>query len=112
MFKTYFKVKDKNVLLGDSHSTIVAGTCEVELKFISVRVVTLKDVLQPLEMRKILVSRYLFNKVGFTQVFGADMYTLTKKNMFVGKRYSTDGMFKLNIAINKNTSSVLYVLLF
>ncbi|KAL5818317.1 hypothetical protein ACOSQ4_022159 [Xanthoceras sorbifolium] len=35
MFKSYSETVDKKVLLGDSHSTIVAGTGEVELKFTS-----------------------------------------------------------------------------
>ena len=43
MFKSYSESEDKKVLLGDSHSTIVAGSGEVELKFTSGKTVILKD---------------------------------------------------------------------
>lgn len=62
LLKSYHEVEDKKVLLGDSQKTLV-----------------LKDVLHTSEVRKNLVSGYLLNKVGFTQTFGADLYTLTKK---------------------------------
>ncbi|KAL5790228.1 hypothetical protein ACOSQ2_005116 [Xanthoceras sorbifolium] len=89
MFKSYSETVDKKMLLGDSHSTIVTGTGEVELKFTSRKVVILKDVLHTLEMRKNLVSGYLLNKAGFTQTIGADLYTITKNNVFVGKGYAS-----------------------
>ena len=55
------------------------------------------------EIRKNLVYGYLINKAGFTQTIGDDLYTLTKNGVFVGKRYATDGMFKLNVDVmNKN----------
>ena len=65
----------------------------------------LKEVLHSLEIRKNLVSGYLLNKAGFTQTFGGDLYTLTKNNVFVGKGYATDEMFKLNVEANKISSS-------
>ena len=56
-------------------------------------------------MRKNLVLGYLLNKVGFTQTIGANLFTLTKNEVFVGKGYVTEGMFKLNVDINKIASS-------
>ena len=56
-------------------------------------------------IRKNLVSGYLLNKAGFTRIFGEDLYTLTKNNVFVGKWYATDGMFKLDVEANKISSS-------
>ena len=105
LFKSYSEAEDKKVLLGDSHTTIVAGTGEVELKFTSGKTIILKDVLHTPEMRKNLVSGYLLNKAGFTQTIGADLFTLTKNGVFVGKGYATEGMFKLNVDINKIISS-------
>ena len=107
MFKTYIAAtEDQKVLLGDSHTTIVAGIGNVELNFTSGRIVILKDVMHTPEMRKNLVSGYLLNKAGFTQTIGADLYTLTKNGTFVGKGYATEGMFKLNVQVNKVNSSV------
>ena len=64
MFKSYSDSEDKKVLLGDSHSTKVAGTGELVLKFTSGKTIILKDVLHTPEMRKNLVSGYLLNKLG------------------------------------------------
>ena len=101
MFKTYKAVEDKKVLLGDAHTTTVAGIGDVELKFTSGKTLTLKDVMHTPEIRKNLVSGFLLNKAGFTQTIEGDLYTLTKNGIFVGKGYATDGMFKLNVEINK-----------
>lgn len=106
LFKSYCEIEDKKVLLGDYHATNVAGIGEVEIKFTSGRTIILKDVLHTSEMRKNLVSGYLLNKAGFTMTFGADLFTLTKNNVFVGKGYAVDGMFKLNIDANKVVSSI------
>ncbi|KAA0059670.1 putative Polyprotein [Cucumis melo var. makuwa] len=105
IFRKYNEVKDKKILLGDHHTTKVAGIGKVELKFTSGKMLVLKEVLHTLEIRKNLVSRYLLNKAGFTQTIGSDLFTLTKNNVFVGKGYATDGMFKLNLKINKIASS-------
>ncbi|KAB2628020.1 nucleobase-ascorbate transporter 3-like [Pyrus ussuriensis x Pyrus communis] len=57
---------------GDSLSTDVAGTGEVELKLTSGKTMTLKDVMHTPAIRKNLVSYFLLNKAGFTQTFEAD----------------------------------------
>ncbi|CAN0919410.1 Retrovirus-related Pol polyprotein from transposon TNT 1-94, partial [Linum grandiflorum] len=106
VFKTYTEApSDKKVLLGTSHTTIVAGTGSVELNFTSGKTLTLIDVLHTPEIRKNLVSGYLLNKAGFHQTIGSDLFTLTKNGNFVGKGYACDGMFKLNVEINKMHSS-------
>ncbi|XP_070668500.1 uncharacterized protein [Malus domestica] len=84
LFKSYTEAENRRVLLGDSHSTHVAGVGEVELKFTSGKTVILKEVMHVPEIRKKLVSGYLINKAGFTQTIGADLYTLTKNGVFVG----------------------------
>ncbi|KAA0065496.1 hypothetical protein E5676_scaffold76G00450 [Cucumis melo var. makuwa] len=45
LFRKYNEVKDKNILLGDHHTTKVAGIGEVELKFTSDKTLVLKKVL-------------------------------------------------------------------
>ncbi|KAA0036465.1 putative Polyprotein [Cucumis melo var. makuwa] len=71
LFRKYNEVKDKNILLGDHHTTKVAGIREVELKFTSGKTLVLKKVLHTPEIGKNLVSGYLLNKNGFTQTIGS-----------------------------------------
>ncbi|KAA0037401.1 putative Polyprotein [Cucumis melo var. makuwa] len=82
LFRKYNEVNDKNILMGDHRTTKVADIGEVELKFTSDKTLVLKEVLYTPEIRKNLVSGYLLNK-----------------------GYATDDIFKLNLEINKISSS-------
>lgn len=112
MFKTYMNAEEKKVMLGDAHTTNVAGIGNVELSFTSGKTLILKDVMHVPEIMKNLVSGFLLNKAWFSQSIGADLYAITKNDIFVGKGYATDGMFKLNVELNKISPSVYsYVIL-
>ncbi|KAA0033400.1 putative Polyprotein [Cucumis melo var. makuwa] len=50
LFRKYNEVKDKNILLGDHHTTKVVGIGEVELKFTSNKMLVLKEVLHTPEI--------------------------------------------------------------
>ena len=109
-FKTYTILDEKKkIMLDDSRTIEVVGIGEVLLKFTSRREVTLKDVFLVPDIRKNLVSSFLLNKIGFKQVFEADQYVISKKGMFVGKGYACDGMFKLDVEMNENSSSTYIV---
>lgn len=101
MFKTYTNAEDKKVMLEDAYTTNVAGIGDVELNFTSEKTLILKDVMHVPEIRKNLISGFRLNKAGFSQSIGANLYTITKNGIFVGKGCATDGMFKLNVELNK-----------
>ncbi|GJV53310.1 pol polyprotein [Tanacetum coccineum] len=62
----------------------------------------LTNVLYVLEIRKNLVSGWLLNKFGFRLVFESDKFVLSKNQMYVGRGYAMNGMFKLNVMVVKN----------
>ena len=65
------------------------------------------------EIRKNLVSTSLLVKNGFKVVFVSDKVVISKNDMYVGKGYLSDGLFKLNVMTinnNKNNDSSAYLL--
>ena len=111
LFSEYKHMDDgEKLYMGNSSASKVEGKGNVLLKFTSGKVVTLTDVLHVPEIRKNLVSGPILSKKGFKLVFESDRFILTKAGMYVGKGYSTEGLFKLNVLVtntmnnNKNTS--------
>ena len=68
------------------------------------------------DIHKNLVSGSLINNAGFKLVFISDKFILTKNDVYVGKWYLTEGLFKFNVmtvnrysAINKATTSAYII---
>ena len=71
---------------------------EVELKFTTSKIVIIKEVLYTPKRLALLKLHEL-----------ANLFTLIKNNIYVTKRYATNGMFKLNLEMNKIQSSYCHV---
>ncbi|CAN1824884.1 Retrovirus-related Pol polyprotein from transposon TNT 1-94, partial [Linum perenne] len=109
MFNTIEEVEDGGKLfMGNSSTAKVKGSGKIVMKMTSGKELTLNGVLYVPEIRKNLVSGSLLNKHGFRMVFESDKFTLSKNNVFVGKGYVVNGLFKLNVMTisNKKNASV------
>ena len=115
MFSMYQKVDGGDHLtMGNSSTSQVVGQGTVVLKMTSGKELTLKNVLHVPDIRKNLVSGSLLSKAGFKLVFVSDKFVLTKNDMYVGKGYLTEGLFKLNVMTvnraNNKASSSAYII--
>ena len=110
-FKTYAETVDREVLMGNHNSAKVFGQGSVELRLTSGKKLTLLNVLHVPEIKKNLVSASLLCKNGFKVVLESGSVVLSKNGIFVGKGYSCEGMFKLNVdGINEmNNVSTYFV---
>ena len=119
MFLSYQTIDNgEQLFMGNSSSSKVDDQGKVVLKMTSGQELTLNDVLHVLEIRKNLVSGSLLSKKGFKLVFVADNFILTKNEMYVGKGYMSNGLFKMNVMaivppiknINNKSTSSAYML--
>lgn len=69
--------------------------------------VVLNNVLHVLDIYKNLVSRSLLSENSFKLVFVYDKFVLIKNEMYVGKRYLYDGMFKMNVLTIVSKQSIM-----
>ncbi|GJR98722.1 pol polyprotein [Tanacetum coccineum] len=83
------------------------GEGDVILKMTSEKELKLTNVLYVSEIRKNLVSGWLLNKFGFRLVFESDKFVLSKNQMYVGRGYAMNGMFKLNVMVVKNEINIM-----
>ncbi|XP_070010407.1 uncharacterized protein [Nicotiana sylvestris] len=103
---------DDTVFMANFATTKIKGMGKIALKMTSGKIVTLNDVLHVPEMWKNLVSTSFLVKNGFKYVFVSDKVVVSKNEMYVGKCYLTEGIFKLNvIAIDMNKISASSYLL-
>ena len=97
MFSTFEPTKTREtMLMGNSTTSEIKGQGKVLLNMTSRMELTLINVLYVLEIHKNLVYGSLLNIHGFWMVFKSDKFILSMSGMYVGKGYTSDGMWKVN----------------
>ena len=51
------------------------------------------------DIRKNMISGAILSKKEFRMIFESDKFVLTEGEMYVGKGYLVDGLFKANVAV-------------
>nr|GFA60472.1 Pol polyprotein [Tanacetum cinerariifolium] len=93
--------------MGNSAAADIKGEGDVILKMTYEKELKLTNVLYVLVIRKNLVSGWLLNKFIFRLVFESDKFVLSKNQMYVGKVYAVNGIFKLNVMVVKNDINIM-----
>ena len=83
--------------MDNSSTSKIEGNGKVVLKMTTGKYLILKDVLHVPDIQKKLVSGSLLSKNGFKLVFESDKFSLFKSEMYVGKRFLSNGLFKINV---------------
>ncbi|KAF3633090.1 putative phosphoserine aminotransferase, chloroplastic-like [Capsicum annuum] len=99
---------EEMIYMAISTMSKVEGTEKVGLKMTSEKVLTLNNILYVLEIRRNLISVSLLDKNGFKCVTIFEKIIISKGEVYVGKGYLTEGLYKMNIMnveINKSSNS-------
>ena len=93
--------------MGNHNKEKVLGKDTVEVKMSSGKMFILTNVFHVPDFKKNLVSTNLLCKSSVKAVLESNNLILSKNEIFVGKGYATDGMYKLSI-INRSFLLCLY----
>ena len=108
-FRTYDEFFiEQQVLMGNHNKAKIVGNCTIDVKMSSGMMLALTNVFHVPDIKKNHVFVNLLCKSGVKAVLESDELILSKNEIFVGKRYAIDGMYKLNI-INKEFFSYAYI---
>ncbi|KAM3328011.1 hypothetical protein P3S68_033473 [Capsicum galapagoense] len=109
LFSTFAPAQvEEMIYMANSAMAKVEGTGKVGLKMISGKVLTLNNVLYVLELCRNLISVSLLDKNGFKCVTVSEKIVISKGEVYVGKGYLTEGLYKMNVMnveIKKNSNS-------
>ena len=112
--KEQFKIYDESfieqeMLMGNHNKAKVLGKGTVEVKMSYDKMMISNNIFHIPNIKKNLVSTNLLCKSGVKALHESDKLILSQDGVFVGKRYVTDGMYKLSI-INKEVSNCSYII--
>ena len=108
-YKTYDESSiEQQVLMGNHNKVKVLGKGTVEVKMSSGKMMILTNAFHVPDIKKNLVSANLLCKSGVKAIRESDKLILSKNEIFVGKGYATNDMYKLSI-INKEVFGCAYI---
>ncbi|WVZ53539.1 hypothetical protein U9M48_004466 [Paspalum notatum var. saurae] len=90
--------RDCSVLMGNGSAASVLGIGTVDLKFISGKIVQLKNVQHVPSMNKNLISGSLLLRDGFKIVLESNKVVVSRHGLFIGKGYVSGGLFRLSLS--------------
>lgn len=94
MFPSYTPTNGE-LFMRNSSSSKIEGQHKIVLKMTSRNELTLNNVRHVPKIRKNLVSDSLLSKNSFKLIFISHKFILAKNNMYVGKSYVSNGLFKI-----------------
>ncbi|GKA39172.1 zinc finger, CCHC-type containing protein [Tanacetum coccineum] len=97
----------EKLYMGNSTISNIKGEGDVIMKMTSQKDLKLTNVLYVAEIRKNLMSGWLWNKFGFRLVFESDKIVLSKNQMYVGKGYAVNEGHQWKEAITSEIDSIL-----
>ncbi|KAF3650354.1 putative phosphoserine aminotransferase, chloroplastic-like [Capsicum annuum] len=109
LFSSFAPAQAEEMLyMANSTTAKVEGTGKICLKMISGKVLTLNNVLYVPELCRNLISISLLDKNGFKCVPVSEKIVVSKGEIYVGKGYLTEGLYKMNVMtveMNKSSNS-------
>ncbi|KAF3636980.1 hypothetical protein FXO37_25158 [Capsicum annuum] len=99
---------EEMIYMANSAMTKVEGTGKICLKMTFEKVLTLNNVLYVPELRRNLISVSLPDKNGFKCVTVSGKIVISKGEIYVGKGYLIEGLYKMNlmtVEINRSSNS-------
>nr|AAX96807.1 retrotransposon protein, putative, Ty1-copia sub-class [Oryza sativa Japonica Group]ABA92798.1 retrotransposon protein, putative, Ty1-copia subclass [Oryza sativa Japonica Group] len=106
--RTCFVARGFTVLMGNGSHASVHGVGTVDLKFISRRIVQLKNVQHVPSIDRNLVSGSRLTRDGFKLVFESNKVVVSKHGYFIGKGYECGGLFRFSLSdfCNKSVNHI------
>ena len=102
-FKTLHKVVNgEHLFMGKNTPIMVQGKGQIELLFTSGNLLVIRDVYYAPEFGRHLVSGLVLNRLGYKLVFQADRCIIFKNNLFIGRSYLCNNLFKFSVDLNKD----------
>ena len=91
--------------LKDDSTRELKGTARIDLRMTSGKVLTLQDVLHVPSLWRNLISESSFFRAGYRIVKESNKFIISKSNIFFGKDFVCDGLFRLNV-INPSDNKI------